>query len=232
MGGMVLLVEDDNDLAYGVQLALEREGWTVSRVASGLDGVRLCHELNPAVIVLDIGLPGMDGLQVCREIRRTSAVPILFLTARAEELDRVLGLELGGDDYMTKPFSVRELCARVRALDRRASGRMVEGEERRIEIHGLTVFPERHKIRRGQTEVHLTLTEFNLFLTLARRPGRIFTREELLSAVWAEGGQFVVDHVVNVHIRNLREKLEENPAQPALIITVRGVGYKLKEVGK
>jgi len=232
MSGTVLLVEDDSDLAYGVQLALEREGWTVNRVASGLEGVRLCHAQNPAVMVLDIGLPGMDGLQVCREIRRSSAVPILFLTARAEELDRVLGLELGGDDYMTKPFSVRELCARVRALHRRSSGRMVEGEERRIQIHGLTIFPERHKVRRGTAEVHLTLTEFNLLLTLARRPGRIFTREELLSAVWEEDGQFVVDHVVNVHIRNLREKLEDNPAQPTLIVTVRGVGYKLKEVAR
>lgn len=226
----VLLVEDDQDLAYGVAMALNREGLEVDRAATGPEGLKRALESSPDVVVLDIGLPGMDGLQVCREVRRTSAVPILFLTARTEELDRVLGLELGGDDYLTKPFSVRELCARVRALHRRSSGRVLEHGERAITLHGLTIYPERHKVLRGNQEVRLTNTEFILLLTLARRPGRLFSKQELLEAVWEGDGQFVVDHVVNVHIGNLREKLEQDPSRPELILTVRGAGYKLREV--
>ncbi len=228
----VLIVEDDADLAYAVQMALQREGCAVERAATGPEGLQMALARQPEVVVLDIGLPGMDGLTVCRELRRSSAVPILFLTARSEELDRVLGLELGGDDYLTKPFSIRELCARVRALHRRASGHVVEGDERRLAIHGLTILPERQKVLRDGEEIYLTRTEFALLLALARRPGRIFTREELLGSVWEDDAQFVVDHVVNVHIRNLREKLEADPAQPALILTVRGAGYKLREVGR
>lgn len=230
MPNTVLLVEDDGDLAFGVQKALEREGWAVRRAAAGPEGLRMALAESPDVMVLDIGLPGMDGFAVCRELRRTSAVPILFLTARSEELDRVLGLELGGDDYMTKPFSTRELCARVRALHRRASGRVVEAQERQIRVHELTIYPERQKLVRGTDEVHLTRTEFLLLLALARRPGRIFSRDELLDIVWEDDGPFVVDHVVPAHIRRLREKLEADPARPNLIITVRGTGYKLREV--
>lgn len=232
MSGTVLLVEDDADLAYGVQKALEREGWRVMRASTGPAGLQAATEGAPDVVVLDVGLPGMDGFQVCRELRRSSAVPLLFLTARDEEVDRVLGLELGGDDYLTKPFSVRELCARVRALYRRAAGRVVAGGERRLELHGLTIYPERQKVMRGEHEIYLTRTEFHLLLTLARRPGRIFSREELLQAVWDEQGQFIVDHVVNVHIRNLREKIELDPASPRLVITVRGAGYKLTEAAR
>lgn len=231
MTASVLLVEDDADLAYGVQMAIEREGWRVLRAATGPEGLRMARESQPDVVLLDIGLPGMDGLQVCRELRRSSAVPILFLTARAEEVDRVLGLELGGDDYLTKPFSLRELCARLRALHRRAAGRLVsEAEERKIELHSLTIYPERQKVLRDGQEVYLTRTEFLLLLTLARRPGRVFSREELLETVWEQDGQFVLDHVVNVHMRNLREKLEKDPARPELIQTVRGAGYRMREV--
>ncbi|MHB9145189.1 MAG: response regulator transcription factor [Symbiobacteriia bacterium] len=228
----VLLVEDDADLAFGVQMALERDGWQAARAATGPEGLRLALESAPDVVVLDIGLPQMDGLQVCREVRRTSAVPVLFLTARNEELDKVLGLELGGDDYLTKPFSIRELVARVRALHRRADGRILGDSERHLELHGLTIYPERQKVYRETQEIYLTRTEFNLLLTLARRPGRVFRREELLAAVWEGDGQFVVDHVVNVHLRNLREKLEADPTNPELVLTVRGAGYKFKEVGR
>ncbi|HLN62925.1 MAG TPA: response regulator transcription factor [Symbiobacteriaceae bacterium] len=231
MSTKVLLIEDDNDLAYGVSMALTREGCQVTQAATGPDGLRLALDGRPDVVILDIGLPGLDGLQVCRAIRQTSAVPILFLTARAEELDRVMGLELGGDDYLTKPFSIRELCARVRALHRRASGRVLEQqEERRIEMHGLTIWPERRKVQRGAEEIRLTNTEFALLLTLARRPGRVFSKQELLEAAWEGQGQFMVDHVVNVHLANLREKVERDPSRPELVLTVRGAGYKLKEV--
>jgi DNA-binding response OmpR family regulator len=230
MLGTVLLVEDDEDLVFAVQLALEREGWKVLRAGDGVEGLAMALQFQPAVVVLDIGLPLMDGLQVCRELRQVSRVPILFLTARSEELDRVLGLELGGDDYLTKPFSVRELCARVRALNRRAGGPLAEPMEHRIAVHELTLFPERQKVLKNGREVYLTRTEFQLLLTLARRPGMIFTREELLEAVWEGESQFVVDRVVNVHVRNLREKLEDDPANPTLILTVRGTGYKLRDV--
>lgn len=223
----VLLVEDDQDLAYGVGLALEREGGEVLRAQTGPEGLRVALAASPDVVVLDIGLPGMDGLAVCRELRRFSSVPVLFLTARSEEMDRVMGLELGGDDYLTKPFSIRELCARVRALHRRASGQL---EERKLELHGLTIYPERRKLLRDGEEVRLTGTEFTLLLTLARRPGRVFSKQELLEAVWETDGRFLVDHVVNVHIGNLRDKVERNPSQPELILTVRGAGYKLREV--
>lgn len=228
----VLLVEDDADLAYGVHMALQREGWQVLRAATGPDGLAQALKGRPDVIVLDVGLPGMDGFQVCRELRRTSAIPLLFLTARDGELDRVLGLELGGDDYLTKPFSVRELCARVRALHRRSAGQVVADEERWLKVHDLTIYPERQKVLRGDTEIALTRTEFNLLLTLARRPGRVFSREELLQSVWEEEAQFLVDHLVNVHVRNLREKVEFDPAAPTLVLTVRGVGYKLREVAR
>lgn len=228
----VLLVEDDVDLAYGVQMALEREGWQVLRAATGPDGLAMALKARPDVIILDVGLPGMDGFQVCRELRRTSATPLLFLTARDEELDRVLGLELGGDDYLTKPFSVRELCARVRALHRRSAGQVLVDEERWLKVHDLTIYPERQKVLRGEQEIGLTRTEFDLLLTLARRPGRVFSREELLETVWADQAQFLVDHLVNVHIRNLREKVELDPGAPALILTVRGAGYKLREVAR
>lgn len=231
MSKTVLIVEDDADLAFGLQKALELDGWMVRRAATGPDGLAHALESRPDVVVLDIGLPGMDGFQVCRELRRTSSVPVLFLTARDEELDRVLGLELGGDDYLTKPFSVRELCARVRALDRRASGRVVAvEEERRLDLHGLTIYPERQRVLRGGEEIHLTRIEFLLLYTLARRPGRIFPREELLQIVWPDQGYFVGENVVSVHIRNLREKIELDPANPSLILTVRGVGYKCREV--
>ena len=210
-------------------MALTREGFLVTQAATGPEGLHLALEGRPDVVILDIGLPGLDGLQVCRAIRQTSAVPILFLTARAEELDRVMGLELGGDDYLTKPFSIRELCARVRALHRRASGRVLEQEERRLEVHGLTIWPERRKVQRGNEEIRLTNTEFALLLTLARRPGRVFSKQELLEAAWEGQGQFMVDHVVNVHLANLREKIERDPSRPELVLTVRGAGYKLKE---
>jgi len=225
----VLLVEDEGDLAFGVEMALSRDGWCVTRAATGPEGLQKALREQPDVLILDIGLPGMDGLRVCREVRRSSAVPILFLTARTDEVDRVLGLELGGDDYLTKPFSIRELCARLRALHRRAAGQVTDQGERRLQVHGLTIFPERHKVLRGNEEIRLTNTEFTLLLTLARRPGRVFSREELLEAVWSVDGQFVADHVVSVHMRNLREKLEADPSEPTLILTVRGAGYKLRE---
>lgn len=237
MKGRVLLVEDDADLSYGVALTLEREGWSVMQAATGAEGLRRIADDAPDVVILDIGLPGMDGLAVCREVRRRSAVPILFLTARTDEMDRVLGLELGGDDYLTKPFSIRELCARVRALHRRASGNVVPGAgveaERWISVGGLTIYPERRKVLgRDGAEVHLTNTEFALLLTLARRPGRVFSRQELMEAVWDEGHRYVVDHAVNVHLGHLREKVERDPSRPELILTVRGLGYKLREADR
>ncbi|MGE5674358.1 MAG: response regulator transcription factor [Mycobacterium leprae] len=229
MAATLLLVEDDQDLAFGVRIALEREGWEVHCAENGRVGLQQALAIQPDVLILDVGLPELDGFALCRELRRSSSVPILFLTARSDELDRVLGLELGGDDYLTKPFSLRELIARVRALHRRASGQ-VQSEERSIRVHDLVLYPERRKVLRGGQEVYLTNTEFNILLQLARRPGKVFSREQLLEAVWEGNGQFVVDHVVNVHLRNLREKLEADPNRPTLVLTVRGAGYKLREV--
>jgi DNA-binding response OmpR family regulator len=223
----LLLVEDDFDVADAVVMALEDEGWQVEHAADGLSGLKRALSGEHDLVILDVRLPGMNGFDICRELRKGSTVPVLFLTARGEELDKVVGLELGADDYLAKPFGTRELKARVRALLRRAAIR--PEEEKRIRAKDLVIMPERQSVYRGEERIHLTASEFTLLLTLARRPGMVFTREVLMEALWETDRNTGSVLTVNAHMRNLRDRLGDDPDNPKYIQTVRGVGYKFLE---
>lgn len=225
MSSQLLLVEDDLDVAAAVRIALEDEGWQVEHTADGATGLRRAASGEHDLVILDVRLPGMNGFDLCRELRRSTRVPVLFLTARADEMDKVLGLELGGDDYLAKPFGIYELKARVRALLRRS--RPQEEEERRIRVHDLLILPERRSVYRGSERIHLTNSEYVLLLTMAGRPGMVFTREMLMEALWETDLNTGSALTVNVHIRHLRERLGDGHENPRYIATVRGVGYKL-----
>lgn len=227
MSAVVLLVEDDLDLAEAIKMGIEDEGLRVEHVADGNQGLTRAASGEHDLVILDVRLPGLGGFDVCRELRRTSNMPVLFLTARGSEMDKVVGLELGGDDYLAKPFGMRELRARVRALLRRAQAQ--PGEEKRIRVHDLLILPERQSVYRGQERLALTASEYQVLLTLAQRPGMILTREMLMEALWQTDHNTGSPLTVNVHVRNLRAKLGDDPENPRYIVSVRGVGYKLRE---
>lgn len=232
MQAEILLVEDDPAVAMGVFHTLSREGWHTHHAATLADARRTLTQTRIDLAILDIGLPDGSGLELCREIRQETGLPILFLSARDDELDKVLGLELGADDYLTKPFSVRELASRVRALLRRAYGGSGPAPQQVLKRHDLTLDLKRRRVWRGATEIGLTPTEFSLLWTMAQRPGMVFTRELLLDQVWPAQQWAGDDQVVNVHIRRLREKLEPDPGVPRYILTIRGAGYRFAEEGE
>jgi DNA-binding response OmpR family regulator len=226
MAEHILVVEDEAAVARGLQYALTQEGWSVALARSGEEALTLVADHAPDLAILDVRLPGMSGFDVCRELRRTMTIPILMLTARVEEIDKVLGLELGADDYVEKPYRPRELVARVRALLRRSYGALANTGGGQTQIHAgpLRIDLERRRVHKGERRIDLTATEFELLAFLARHPGIVFTRDQLLRQVW-DYDNFVGDEkTVNVHVRHLREKIEERPDDPAHIITVRGVG--------
>lgn len=218
----VLLVDDEPSLQKMLVHALEREGFQVRAVGDGEEALESFRSYEPHLIILDIMLPKLDGTEVCRRIRQQSDVPIVMLTAKDDEIDRVVGLELGADDYVTKPFAVRELVARVRAIMRRSS---VPAGQRQDELNydGLRINLPSRKVTVEGEEIDLTYTEFELLSTLASNPGRIFSREVLLTRVW--GDEFRDERTVDVHIRHLREKIEQDPRNPEFVHTARGVGY-------
>lgn len=221
----VLVVEDEESLASTLSYNLRKNGFNVVSAGDGVEGLQAARRDHPDVIVLDLMLPKMDGLEVCRRIRVDSDVPILMLTARSEELDKVVGLEMGADDYLTKPFSMRELMARVRALLRRSAGREPVTDGSIIRIDALELDVRGRTVHRDGKEIFLKPKEFDLLFFLAKNAGQVFTRLQLLENAWGYdffGGSRTVD----VHVRWLREKLEETPARPRYILTVRGVGYK------
>ncbi len=223
----VLVVDDEPPLVDLVRGYLERDGFSVASASDGPSAVRLARELRPDVIVLDVMLPGFDGLEVCRQVRAFADPYVLMLTARGEEIDRVVGLTVGADDYMVKPFSPRELVARVHALLRRTRG--APGSASAAMPAGLSVDVPRREVRVDGRPVTLTATEFELLEALARDPGVVVSRSRLLDSVW--GPEFVGDdHLVDVHVANLRRKLGEDPAAPRFVETVRGAGYRLREV--
>ncbi|MEU5962405.1 response regulator transcription factor [Micromonospora parva] len=223
MEGRVLVVEDDFSIREVTALGLRRAGFRVDTAVDGRQALAAFRAHPVDLIVLDIMLPGLDGLEVCREIRRSSQVPILMLTARTDTIDVVVGLECGADDYLRKPFDLPELVARVRSVLRRVN---VPAASTVIEVDGLEIDPGGFVVRQRGREVPLTATEFRLLLELARRPGQVFTRELLLDLVWNH--DFLGDsRLVDVAVQRLRAKIEDDPAQPRLIRTVRGAGYKL-----
>jgi DNA-binding response OmpR family regulator len=219
------MVEDDDRIRASLRLALEDEGYAVDEAASGEDALVAFGRRPPDVVLIDVMLPGIDGFETCRALRRGSDVPIVMVTARSDTHDVVAGLEAGADDYVTKPLVVKELAARIRALLRRA--RSPENAASPLVFDDLEVRPEEGVVRRAEEEVHLTRTEFRLLCELARSPGRVFSRENLLEQVWGYG-YFGDGRLVDVHIRRLRTKVEADPANPRHIVTVRGLGYKLQ----
>jgi DNA-binding response OmpR family regulator len=220
----ILVVDDEPTILDSVGYALQREGFEVSSARDGAEGLRLAREESPDVIVLDVMLPGLSGREVCRQLRSESDVPILMLSARGGEIDRVLGLELGADDYVTKPFSLAELVSRIRALLRR---RELDRTHRdALRIGDLELDLAAHDARIDGARVHLTPSEFRLVAFLATAPGRAFSRAELVRHLWETeytGGERAVD----AHVVNLRRKLERDPAEPRRLVTVRGIGYAL-----
>lgn len=222
----ILIVDDEKNIADILKFNLKKEGYETIEAYDGEEAVNLALSQNPDLILLDIMLPKMDGFTVCRKLRQTISTPILMLTAKEEEVDKVLGLELGADDYITKPFSPRELMARVKAnLRRTIPGEQLNDDKPRVTKFGdLTIDIDRYEVRRGDKVVELTLREFELVKFLALEKGTIFSRETLLEKVW--GYEYYGDvRTVDVTVRRVREKLEVDPANPQYIITKRGVGY-------
>ena len=226
----ILLVDDEDSVRKVLAFPLERDGYTVVQAADGEEALRQFSEQAIDLVVLDIMLPRLDGLEVCKRLRATSTVPIIMLTARDDELDKVIGLELGADDYITKPFSIREFRSRVRALLRRARAPHTPGDEDEevIEHEGLRIDVPRRVVEVRGKPVQLTYVEFELLRALAGHPGRVFSRRMLLEALW-KSADYRDPRTIDVHVRHLREKLEAEPREPEYILTVRGVGYRFRE---
>jgi two-component system phosphate regulon response regulator PhoB len=224
----IAIVEDEAELASLIEYNLTRQGYQ-SQILGGARGtMKALEQYKPDLILLDVMLPDADGFELCRQIRQSPGlkrIPVLFLTARSEEVDRVLGLEIGGDDYMTKPFSPRELVARVKAHLRREE---MDTEPSIQEIGPFRLDCNGHRVYQGERELTLTATEFNLLEFFLTHPGRAYSRDQLLEAVWGEQ-RFVTPRTVDVHVRRLREQIEEQPDNPRYLTTVRGFGYRFEE---
>jgi DNA-binding response OmpR family regulator len=221
----ILVVEDETKISAVVADYLQHAGFQVTIAADGATALERARSLAPDLVVLDLGLPDVDGVDVARELRRRSRVPIIMLTARADELDRILGLELGADDYVTKPFSPRELVARVRAVLRRGEPDDVQPA---FTVGDVTIDPAKMRVTVAGRRVELTATEFTLVARLAREPGRVFGRGQLLEAIHGTAGDGY-ERAVDAHVKNLRRKLEPDPRQPTHVLTVHGVGYRFAE---
>ena len=209
---------------------LRDEGYATLAAADGREALERFQEVHPDLVVLDVMMPRMDGLEACRRLRARSSVPIIMLTAKSEELDKVIGLELGADDYITKPFSIREFRSRVRALLRRSAQPPHDPrEDDRIDVDGLVIDVPRRVVEVRGREAQLTYVEFELLRTLAPSPGRVFSRQMLLEALWGDSA-YRDPRTIDVHVRHLREKLEHDAAEPELILTVRGVGYRFRDL--
>jgi DNA-binding response OmpR family regulator len=226
----ILLVDDEDSVQKLLTYPLEREGFRVLQARDGEEALTKFRAEQVDLVVLDVMLPKLDGLEVCKRLRVESMVPIIMLTARDDELDKVLGLELGADDYITKPFSIREFRSRVRALLRRAAAPRPTAlpDEEVISVDGLRIDVARRSVEVRQEPVQLTYVEFELLRTLAAHPGRVYSRRMLLEALWG-GADYREPRTIDVHVRHLREKLERDPREPEYIFTVRGVGYRFRD---
>lgn len=226
MNERILIIEDEPKIVKLARDYLERSGYQVQTAVDGPTGLLMARQEKPGLIVLDLNLPGMDGLDVCRQLRRESDVPIIMLTARTEETDRLIGLELGADDYITKPFSPRELVARVRAVLRRVRGGV--HQPGLIRAGDLEIDLEGHRVSRGEESIQLSRMEFNLLSTLAQHPGQTFSRAQLLQRLHGVAYDGY-DRSVDAHVKNLRRKLEPDPSNPRYVETVFGVGYRFSD---
>jgi DNA-binding response OmpR family regulator len=228
MAKTVLVVDDEPKILEVVRDYLADAGFSVTTAGDGPSALAQARAIPPDLVVLDLGLPGLDGLDVAREMHRRSSVPIIMLTARSDEVDRILGLELGADDYLVKPFSPRELVARVRAVLRRSDNRTDDGEGRPVAVRDVTIDPSRHRVTVAGRLVDLTATEFELLLHLARQPGRVFTRAQLLDVIHGIAVESY-ERAIDAHVKNIRRKLEPDPHRPRYVMTVHGVGYRFAE---
>ena len=235
MSQRILVIEDNEDLAHLLEINLKDLFYEVDVAFDGVAGLQMAETDTYNLVILDLMLPGMDGLEICRRLRsRPTYVPILMLTSKSSELDRVLGLEIGADDYVTKPFSIRELIARVKAIFRRIDSLqagLTERELNNISVGDLVIDPDKRKLSMKGKTVDLTAKEFDLLLHFAKHPGKVYTRAQLLDQVWGYGYDGY-EHTVNSHINRLRAKIEDDPTQPRYILTVWGVGYKFIDIGE
>ena len=224
----ILIVEDEPSIAEVVSLYLKRAGYHVQIASDGRQAMNILERQMPDFVILDLMLPQVDGLSLTRWLRDRSNVPIIMLTARREEIDRIAGLEMGADDYVVKPFSPQELVSRVRAVFRRLGQEQVEAEsERSLAFDGLTINPRSRVVTVLDSTIELTVKEFDMLYLLAQHPKQVFTREQLLERVWG-GAQYIDPGTVTVHVRRLREKIETDPSKPTRLLTVWGVGYKFE----
>jgi len=231
-GTRILVVDDERAIAELVEIHLLSDGYQVWRAESGPDALQILASIEIDLAILDIMMPGMDGLELCRQIRRDRNIPILMLSAKSEDVDKILGLKTGADDYLTKPFNPLELMARVKAQLRRYlylnPGTPAAAPDERVTVRGLEIDKARHTVTVDGRPVTLTPTEYEILLLLAANPGRVFSSEEIFERVWKER-YFQSNNTVIVHIRKIREKIEDNPSHPTFIKTVWGVGYKLAD---
>jgi DNA-binding response OmpR family regulator len=224
----ILLVDDEESIQKLLTFPLEKEGYRVVQARDGVEALERFATGPVDLVVLDVMLPKLDGFEVCRRLRAQSSVPIIMLTARDDEIDTVIGLELGADDYITKPFSIREFRSRVRAILRRAQLPPTIGRTEVIEADGVRIDLVRRSVEVGGEQVQLTYLEFELLRTLAASPGRVFSRRELLDMLWG-GAEYRDPRTIDVHVRHLREKIEPDPREPAYIFTMRGAGYRFRD---
>lgn len=229
----ILLIDDEIELLNLIQTVLTKEGFKKIHTAmSGMEGIELCRRVNPDLIVLDIMLPDIDGFQVCHLLREITFVPIIFLSAKSEDVDKLLGLSIGGDDYVTKPFSPREIAFRIKAHLRRQDYLVkdLKADKRIIEFDNFTIDDQKAEVRKNEQVINLTAKEFQILFLLASHPNQIFSKQKIYDQVW--GQNYIGDqNTIMVHIRHLREKIEDNPSVPKYILTVKGLGYKLSVKG-
>lgn len=223
----IMIVDDESNILDLLEKALMIEGYNnIIKIDNGFSAVKTCREIHPDIIILDVMLPDLDGYEVCRQIRAFSMCPILFLSSKNDELDKILGLAVGGDDYVTKPFSPKEVAYRVKAQLRRVEYKQNLSKHEYVKIGELMIEPEACTVMKGDSLIELTAKEFEILQYLAENKGRVISRERLYETIWGEES-FGCDNTVMVHIRHLREKLEDNPAAPKYLITMKGLGYKL-----
>jgi two-component system alkaline phosphatase synthesis response regulator PhoP len=223
----ILVVDDEESIRKVVDYALSQAGYEVHTAGDSEEAERVLAQVRPDLVVLDIMLPGKSGLDIARDLRATSTVPIIMLSAKGEEVDRILGLEFGADDYVTKPFSPRELVSRVKAILRRVTAPAVDAHAR-LTVGDLTIDDTSRQVSMSGEPVHLTSSEYGILMLLARHPGKAFSRQAILAALWDES-PVGDERAIDVHIHNMREKLEPDPKNPAYLLTVRGFGYRLRE---